>query len=685
MFASCIGRLRALHGWAWAAAGFAAVLCFLVLFPATAGAAPGDVGFEGPVYGTGPSSIPTGSKPESKLWFNDGFWWAVMFKTIGASGDYNIFKLDPATQTWSDTGVLLDGRINSRADALWDEASGKLYVASHLFDETPAFEPAPQPDNSMKLFRFSYDPSTDAYSLDAGFPKEIDNQKSETLVIDKDSTGRLWATWTQQDPLSDPLAPVFQVFVKKTTGACAAPGASASACNWSSPIDLPGTSDTGLTIDDISSAIAFGGSKIGVMWSNQTTGVMSFAVHNDGAADASWAVETAFNGDPNNADDHINLKSDASGRVFASVKTKFTSASAAGIALLVRGAGGGWSPHTVTSANLGHTRPIVVLDETNDVVHVYATGGGVIFEKTSSLSSISFPSGNGTEVMKDASSLNVNNATSTKQVVDGTSGLVVLAANDVTNTYWHSSQTLLPAPVADFTGTPTSGTTPLTVQFTDTSTGGPTSWAWDFQSDGTVDSTVQNPQFAYAAAGTYSVKLTASNAGGSDDEIKVGYVTVNAPPAPPAPTPATAPTPTTTPTTTMITSEVLSTTVVKPGACTIVGTSGDDVLRGTSDDDIICGKGGNDRILAGAGNDIVYGGAGDDAIFGGAGTDMLLGGLGKDMLNGGQGRDSLQGGGGADLLIARDGRKDVVNGGPGRNRARIDRKLDQVRAIAVLV
>jgi PKD repeat protein len=82
------------------------------------------------------------------------------------------------------------------------------------------------------------------------------------------------------------------------------------------------------------------------------------------------------------------------------------------------------------------------------------------------------------------------------------------------------------APTAAFSATPTSGTAPLTVAFADASTGSPTSWAWDFQNDGTVDSTERNPSFTYTAPGTYSVKLTATNAGGSDAEVKTGYVTV---------------------------------------------------------------------------------------------------------------------------------------------------------------
>jgi PKD repeat protein len=84
-------------------------------------------------------------------------------------------------------------------------------------------------------------------------------------------------------------------------------------------------------------------------------------------------------------------------------------------------------------------------------------------------------------------------------------------------------------PVADFIGTPTSGYAPLTVQFTDTSTGNPTQWAWDVNNDGTTDYTTENPSHTYLSQGIYSVKLTATNAGGSATKIRTGYITVNAP------------------------------------------------------------------------------------------------------------------------------------------------------------
>jgi len=90
------------------------------------------------------------------------------------------------------------------------------------------------------------------------------------------------------------------------------------------------------------------------------------------------------------------------------------------------------------------------------------------------------------------------------------------------------------APVAAFSGTPRSGAAPLTVTFTDASTGtAPLVYAWDFQNDGSVDSTLQNPSYQYAATGTYTVKLTVTNAAGSDSEVKTGYITVSAAPVAP--------------------------------------------------------------------------------------------------------------------------------------------------------
>ena len=79
-------------------------------------------------------------------------------------------------------------------------------------------------------------------------------------------------------------------------------------------------------------------------------------------------------------------------------------------------------------------------------------------------------------------------------------------------------------PVADFSADTTSGSSPLTVKFTDTSSNYPTSWLWDF-GDG-VTSTEQNPTHTYTKPGNYTVTLTASNLAGNNTVTKTSYITV---------------------------------------------------------------------------------------------------------------------------------------------------------------
>ena len=98
------------------------------------------------------------------------------------------------------------------------------------------------------------------------------------------------------------------------------------------------------------------------------------------------------------------------------------------------------------------------------------------------------------------------------------------------------------APVASFTESYTSGTAPLTVQFTDQSTESPTSWEWSF-GDGSTG-TAENPSHTYTAAGTYTVTLTAINTEGSSTNTASQTISVISGAATTLPTPVftTAPT-----------------------------------------------------------------------------------------------------------------------------------------------
>ncbi len=85
-------------------------------------------------------------------------------------------------------------------------------------------------------------------------------------------------------------------------------------------------------------------------------------------------------------------------------------------------------------------------------------------------------------------------------------------------------------PVADFTANRTNICVGDCINFTDISSGSPTSWSWTFTGGTPATSTLQNPtNICYNTAGTYQVVLTATNINGSDGETKVGYITVSSP------------------------------------------------------------------------------------------------------------------------------------------------------------
>jgi PKD repeat protein len=88
-----------------------------------------------------------------------------------------------------------------------------------------------------------------------------------------------------------------------------------------------------------------------------------------------------------------------------------------------------------------------------------------------------------------------------------------------------------PPPVANFTAVPTSGSSPLLVQFTDTSTGEITSRLWNF-GDGT-SSTELNPSHTYKKADSYTISLTVTGPGGSNTKTMQDYIKVSPPPPPP--------------------------------------------------------------------------------------------------------------------------------------------------------
>ena len=459
-----------------------------------------DIGREGPSY-VGAAITPSGSKPQSKLWFHDGAWWGSLF-----SADlrvFRIYRLVPGTGEWVDTGTSIDTRYTSRSDCLSD--GDRLYVVSHHFQESGA-EGFP-----LLVFRFSYDRGARKYSLDAGFPVQIANVSAEAVVIARDSRGVLWATWTFGS----------RVWVTHSLG---------DDLSWVVPFVLP-VNTTDLRPGDIASIVAFGGNRVGVLWSDHVANAFYFSVHADGASGGDWSTPEEIVAGPHQADDHIHLEAASDGRVLAVLKNGLDETW-----LRVRSKSGAWTGHLVSSSADGWTRSILVLNEEQRRVYVVGmapVGGGTIYAKSASIDDIRFAPGLGTAVLWDADDPNLQDVTSTKQPVNESTGVVLLASQQTLRSYWYrrvplDARTSVRPPEGAFSADRVSGAAPLRVRFHDASSGSPTSWFWSF-GDG-AHSTESDPEHTYVAPGTYTVRLEVTNSAGSDEVTRHDLVQVHVEP-----------------------------------------------------------------------------------------------------------------------------------------------------------
>jgi hypothetical protein len=441
--------------------GFASLIVLALAISAVVIANAGDqldiAGYLDFSYGTVVRDEPTAEKPESKLWWNDGFWWGILYND--AASEYHIYYLDWGEQNWVDTGTAVDDREDSKSDALWDDNAKKLYVASHFWKSSPSHTSLE--NERARVYRYSYDQVTQTYTQDSGFPKIVNEDKTETLVLDKDSTGRLWVTFVghDPDPSINPLRYTVQVNSATDDGA-----------TWGTQMRVPVPGfENDVHVDDISSLIAFTddeGSKIGVMWSNQLDDNFYFATHDDNADPANgWTLETVdFSPYEVLSDDHINLAKSAGGQVFAAIKTGNTVDGDPQVGIIARDTDGSYSFHVFSDVGSNDTRPIVVVNSDENKVYLFVTsnpiGGRICYKTaviTAPLSNMAFSPGNcldsgegGTAAefaIADSGYDSMNNVTSTKQNVDDTTGLVVMASDDDNGSVYAHDSIGDPSPV----------------------------------------------------------------------------------------------------------------------------------------------------------------------------------------------------------------------------------------------
>jgi hypothetical protein len=354
---------------------------------------------------------PTASKSQSKLWYANGSWWGLLNEP--ESDGLHIYRLEPDGSTWVDTGTLVDERPFARGDAL--AVGDRLYVVTA--------GPRARLRDAIALSRFTF--RDGLYRLDPDTPIRLNDSGVESVVLARDTIDRLW------------LAYVFEgrVWVRASEG---------DDHHWSETF-TPAVDGTAVSADDIAAVVPFRDS-IGLMWSNQNEDTVYFAAHRDQDPLDAWSPTEVVSRGERQPDDHINMKADDDGRVYAALKTSLDTLPnvnplAPQILLVVRDREGTWHEHVVARVKDHHTRPIVLIDEERDAVYVVATSpatGGSIYYKRSSRENVSFETGVGRLLIGSAEDARISNATSTKQSLTSESGLVVLASDNSTARYLHA-------------------------------------------------------------------------------------------------------------------------------------------------------------------------------------------------------------------------------------------------------
>lgn len=320
----------------------------------------------------------TGEKPQSKLWFHDNNWWAVLPNENGTE----LWQL--VDSSWVAVLHLSDSK-NIKTDVRKSGDITHILLFNGLKSELVSVE---------------YDAIHKRYQL---WSKRTENIKiklekfSETATIDIDLSGRMWLASDDQTEIhirwSDPPYKV-----------------------WSKPQTIA----TGIKKDDICAITAFPNGSVSVLWSNQRTKRFGFRIHILNTSPDNWledevpAASSAIPWEDGMADDHLNIAVSSNGTLYAVVKTSYDTPGYPLIAFLVRRPSGKWDKLYYIDDE--GSRGIVLLDEEKDCLMVVYTSyrDHQIVCKTSRTETISF--GERYILMNSNYKIkSINNVTSTKQ------------------------------------------------------------------------------------------------------------------------------------------------------------------------------------------------------------------------------------------------------------------------------
>ena len=386
--------------------------------------------YEDGSFGVSLTHKPTGESSQSKLWFNDGTWWATLVEPT--SGDLRIARLDWTTQQWQDTGTLVDARVGVRVDAVWDGTL--LTIVSSGSRPTVAGE--------VRLIRFHYDAKTHRYVVDPDFPITLVSTGVVTPTIARDSKGVLWLTYLNGG----------SAVVRHTVG---------DDFHW---VAEAATTIAGLNANVLDASLISYGGRVALAWSTSTDDSLKVAIHQDGDPDTTWSASSTVVTGLRYGTDQLALRAynaTAGWRLFVALRTgqdptAKSSPLAPEVVLMILEPDGSWTNVQVARKKDNLIHPVVVFDVESRLVYVVAatSNTGQIVYKRSHLDTVGFEAGVGDPLIASPADAAIASPTTTKQDVDGVSGLVVLAADDTSGRYLHGavaigSLTLAPVRLGD--------------------------------------------------------------------------------------------------------------------------------------------------------------------------------------------------------------------------------------------
>lgn len=405
------GMLAAVRGVPRVATLLMAVVPLLMLAPSPVephDAQPRD--FVGAQFADGLPTTPTSFEHQSKLWFHDDAWWAVMVEPTRLT--LRIFELR-SDHTWRPTRAEIAVDPADTGDALSE--GDDLYVLTRRADEV------------LQFMRLQYDPVAREYNPMTPPVQVTDRGVRAPASIAKDGTGRMWATFA--------TAREVLVSVSDSAGE-----------TWADPFPVPVPGAVLLSGREVSAVVAFDDS-IGIMWSDQADGAFRFAVHRDDAPVTEWVEELALPG-PGLVDNHISIKvvpDEAGDRIVAAVKTsqgdRGEGPDSPLILVLGRSSDGTWSRTAAGTLGERFNSPILQVDKTARVLYLLAEAGGTIYVKQAPLDAIAFEPGRGLPFIRPQTSV-LADVSGSKHDVTAGSGLVALSGVLVGRTYHHGELAL---------------------------------------------------------------------------------------------------------------------------------------------------------------------------------------------------------------------------------------------------